>query len=230
MTSDQKYLYIGMFHSKCIARYTLDNLQLVDKFMTKDSPCGLDISDNELYVYDWDTTLKVFNISSKAIVRQWKTPKRSHGIKIFNGNLFYVCDLEGSIYVYNLSGNLQKKFGYHGSLPGEFKRPYGIDIADNFIYIVDQNNHRIQVFHLENYTYSRHWRVNGIPYEIRVYDGLCYVGDRAGIQVFLKDGEFVCRYGQTISDSGYCNVTGILIHNDRLYISDSNNGRLVVLK
>ena len=112
----------------------------------------------------------------------------------------------GIIYVYNLSGDLIKQFGKKGSGNGEFSILYGIDVDDKFMYVADD---RVQVFHLENCTYSHQWGSKGNqngqftdPKEVRLCEGLCYVGDLYGIQVFTKDGQFLSRLGKTPCGSG----------------------------
>ena len=143
---------------RCVGRYTLDTLQLVDKFtLKKNPPYAIDISGNELYVYEYDIALKIFNLNTKVLIRQWSTPTRTAAIKIHGGNLYYVGFGNGIIYIYNLSGGLIKQFGKGGSGNGEFSGPYGIDVDEKFIYIADSYNFRIQVFHLNNCTYSHQW-------------------------------------------------------------------------
>ena len=95
---------------RCVGRYTLDTLQLVDKFtLEKNYPNAIDIFGNELYVYEYDIGLKVFNLNTKVLIRQWNTPTQTTAIKIHGGNLYYVGYANGIIYIYNLSGGLVRK-------------------------------------------------------------------------------------------------------------------------
>jgi len=71
------------------------------------------------------------------------------------------------------------------------------------------------------------------PSELRLDEDLCYVGDAFGIQIFTKDGQFLYRIGKTVRGKGDCvfsGIYGILVIKDRLYVSDHNNYRLVVLQ
>jgi len=229
--TDQKYLYVGIL-GNCVTRYTMDTLQLVDKFELTGDCSGLDISGNELYVYDNGAyALKIFNITTKDLIRQWNTPEIVDGIKLYGGNLY--CTSSNLIYVYNLSGTLIKQFGKGGSGNGEFSTPGGIDVDDTFIYIADHSNHRVQVFYLENCTYSHQWGGSATgngqfqnPWTIRLYDGLVYVGDHTCIQVFTKDGQFLCRFDKT----EFSLVRGMSIVGNRLYVSDHGTNRVVVLQ
>jgi len=240
IVTDQKYLYLSMQSDKWVARYNVETLQYVDKFPTTRRAGAIDVSGNELYVSEIMRSIKVFNILTKEIIREWKPIGYSCAIKVHNGNLYYANIEDNKIYVYNLLGELIQQFGKSGSEPGELSKPYGMDIDDQFVYIVEFGNSRVQVFHLFNYTSSHHWgnqgRGNGRfrdPAEIRLHEDFCYVGDVSGVQMFGKDGEFLYRFGTTTP--GDCtgefrNVTGILVLNNCLYVCDSGNSRLQVFQ
>jgi len=222
-----------------VARYTVDTLRLVDKFALASGPRAIDISGNEIYVYEYKNSIKVFNILTKEIIRHWKPAGYSYAIKFNDGNLYYANAEDNKIYVYNFSGGLIKQFGGYGSGDGEFRGPHGMDIDGQFIYFAESRNSRVQVLHLVSCSYSHKWGsetssddgklVN--PYEIRLYDGFCYVADRNGVQMFTKGGEFLYRFGKTTNGSKigeFYDVRGILVLGNRLYISDYGNGRLRV--
>jgi len=240
MTTDKKYLYLCMRNFKCVSRYTVDTLQLVDEFPMI-SPSAIDISGNELYVHEEDVSIKVFNIVTKEIIREWNTLGYARAIKVNGENLYYAdCSQENDyqIHVYNLSGSLIREFGKLGSEPGEFMCPYGMDIDDQFIYIGDNANSRVQVFHLLSFSSSHQWGSSGKEngkftnlHEIRLYQDLCYVGDDIGIQMFTKEGDFLCRLGKDKAGSGPCEfdcIRGIVVMDTRLYVSDYANTRVVV--
>jgi len=240
MATDQKYLYVCQWGNfQRVGCYTLDTLQLVHEFRLENDSVAIDVSCNELYVSDRNVALKVFNISTRDIIRQWNPPTESCAIKLYGESLYYV-GMNGKIYVFNLSGSLINQFGKSGSGNGEFSDPRGIDIDDKFVYIADYNNCRVQVFHLQNCTYSHQWGSRGnangqftLPYEVRLYEELCYVGDTYGIQVFTKDAQFLSRLGKTTFGSGeseFDHIRGIVMAGNRLYVSNFGNSRLVVLE
>jgi len=74
LATDQNYLYVCQWGSRCVGRYTLDTLQLIDKINLDGYGATADIYNNELYVSDW-TALKVFNLDTKKMVRQWTPPQ-----------------------------------------------------------------------------------------------------------------------------------------------------------
>jgi len=232
MVTDQKYLYICIPSSRFVARYTVDTLQLVDKFVTKTNPDGIDISGNELYVYSSKGPISVFNILTKQIIRQWKPPGQSYIIKLNGGHLYYANQEDKQIYIYNLSGDLIRQFGKPGREPGEFGGVYGIEIDDQVMYILDNGHSRVQVYHLLNLTYSHQWGKFTCPYVIRLDLDLCYVGDQNGFQVFTKDGRYLYAVG-TRPGAGFGEfngVHGIIVVGPRLYVTDFNNCRLLVLQ
>ncbi len=45
------------------------------------------------------------------------------------------------------------RFGKTGTNPGEFKRPNGISVCKNYLFVVERDNHRVQVLTLPNFTH-----------------------------------------------------------------------------
>ncbi len=76
----------------------------------------------------------------------WRTPagavwviataKSSHRLLVFDG----------------ATGALLREIGGKGSLPGQFKRPNGIAVAGNHLFVVERDNHRVQVLTLPDFT------------------------------------------------------------------------------
>jgi len=232
LTTDQKYLYVlcNMNGMGCIARYSLDTLKYVDKFPAQYHSCGIDIFNNELYLSE-QTTLKVFNLETKEKLRQWEVPS-STAIKINAGNL-YLSGYDSKIAIYNLSGKLIQEFGKRGSGDGAFTTPCGINFDENFVYICDHSNHRIQVFYLnKNYAYSHKWGKQGSgngefnsPFEICLYENLVYTGDSTTVQVFTKDGHWLHRF-----DNRFDLIRGILIIRNRLFVSQYSKSRVEIFE
>jgi len=236
MATDQKYLYICQWGGNCVLRYTIDGLELIDKFPLTSNAAAVDISDDKLYIYRWDRGITVFNINTKVIIREWCPPAKSVSLKIYDNHLYYASQV-GTIYVYSLSGDLIKQYdcGKKGIV-----FIFGIDIDDKFIFIAERNKCQIQVYHIENGQLSHQWGNKGIenglftlPNEVRLYQELCCVGDQCGIQVFTKEGDFLCRFGKTSPGNGegeFKRVVGILMIGNRLYTSEEDNNRLMIFQ
>jgi len=233
ITTDQKYLYVCQWSGRCVSRYTLDTLKLVDQFKFVSYASAIDILGNELYVYEWNVSLKVIDINTTDIIRQWIPMKTGNAMKIYDGNLYYLAS--EVLCIYNLEGKFIKQFGKKGVGNGEFDIAHGIDIDSKFIYIADLNNARIQVLHLGTFTYSHQWGKRGVedglltdPFEVRLYCTFCCVGDLFGIQIFTKDGSFLSRLSNQNQERQFHRVLGLVMVNDRLYVSEDSNDRLSV--
>jgi len=50
------------------------------------------------------------------------------------------------------NGALLKVVGGQGSQPGQFDRPNGIWVSEDFVFVVERDNHRVQVLHLPEFT------------------------------------------------------------------------------
>ena len=64
------------------------------------------------------------------------TAKASHELVVFDAD----------------SGQLLRKVGGKGALPGEFSRPNGITVQGNHVLVVERDNHRVQVLSLPDFT------------------------------------------------------------------------------
>ena len=103
---------------------------------------------------------------------------------------------------YSLQGDYLSKFGSHGSRDGQFKYPQGLCFnSKGLLYVVDDNNHRVQVFRENNvflFKFGSQGRNPGqfqnpryiaVDTSDRVYvTDWC---DNGGICVFSEDGHFI---------------------------------------
>ena len=64
-------------------------------------------------------------------------------------NLIFVSDVgDFSVKIFDLDGNLVKKFGQHGDRYGEFKYPLYTVTDGEKIIVSDARNFRIQIFNI----------------------------------------------------------------------------------
>ncbi len=133
------------------------------------------------------------------------------------GDIF-VSDGYGNSMVHRFSpdGKLLKSWGGVGCEPGEFQHPHNVIIdADEYVYIADRENNRVQVF-------DGNGKLQGIWHDIYRPDGFCmdkngvfYVGElrsQAGfedyneaghrISIHSKDGKRLARIGDTMDGEG----------------------------
>jgi 3-phytase len=112
------------------------------------------------------------------------------------------------------TGAFVRRFGASGTQPGQMQRPNGIAIAANFAFVVERDNHRVQVFRLPGFqslgTFGE--KDLRLPYGIALY---AEAADR--FVVYVTDnyempdesvppdsllGERVRQYRVTVADAG----------------------------
>jgi len=160
--------------------------------------------------------------------------------KTFNGPLFltiykdnlYVTDFASDqIYRLTLKGKFLDRFGEHGIAPGQFHGPSGIGISsDEFIYVSDTGNGRIQKFDL-NWKFILEFGKEGEG-KLSFPAGLCigedeniYVVDRGNKRVvaFDKEGNFLQEY----THPNMQKPRSIRFFEGRMYVADESNGVMI---
>jgi len=148
----------------------------------------------------------------------------------------YVADSGNSqIKVFDRDGNYSTSFGRRGSGQGELEYPSGLRVKDGRVYVADFKNNRVAVFSTEgqfilNLTQGR-GKEPLAPLAIDVDDeGAVYIADRSHRVIVLdRQGRFVRAFGKGGAEDGQLAYpNGILLTRDRVYVSDSGNGRVQV--
>lgn len=128
-------------------------------------------------------------------------------------------------------------FGSSGSNSGEFSHPRGMTIIGDRIYIVDSDNHRIQVFDTAGGFIDEFGQFGSGAGEFKSPSGIStdgtniYVADANDrIQVLDKDGNSLFTFGQFGAGPGdFRNPNGVLVHGGKVYVADATNNRVEVL-
>lgn len=83
------------------------------------------------------------------------------------------------------TGTLLRRVGGSGAGPGRLERPNGIAVLDDFAFVVERDNHRVQVFDLPELTSLGVFggSVLRLPYGLAVE----HVGDVGGYRVYVTD-------------------------------------------
>jgi sugar lactone lactonase YvrE len=136
------------------------------------------------------------------------------GVSPRSGNM-YVTDGYGNsrVHKYAPDGKHLLSWGDVGSDPGEFCNPHNVIVdEDEFVYVCDRENNRVQVFDSEG-------RLQTIWHDIYKADGMCrdaagnfYIGELVGthdtnvlghrICIYSKDGKRLARIGSKVQGDG----------------------------
>lgn len=158
--------------------------------------------------------------------RLYVTDEHNHRVSIFG-----VSDGEAS-------GTYISQWGVRGSGEGEFDGPAGIAIdADDQVYVVDQNNHRIQKYTSDGELVLQ-WGALGsgkgqfnMPWGVCVdAEGQVYVADWRNdrIQQFTSNGQFLAAFGSSGDGDGQLNrPSGVAVDGEGvIYVADWGNERV----
>lgn len=153
--------------------------------------------------------------------------------------------------LFDNTGKLISTWGSSGDSPGQFNHPHGNEIDDDkkrgnntsdpegYIYIVDQNNNRIQKFTM-NWTFVSMWGDEGEengqflhPHGIDLDSkGNIYVSDRdqPSIQKFSNDGTFIKKWGlQGTFEGQFIQPWDVAVSSDdRIFVPDHGNDRIQI--
>ncbi len=155
--------------------------------------------------------------------------------------LIYIGEYGGNdrVQVFSETGTPLRQFGSFGTDEGQFQRCSGLAFLNNQLFVADAINNRVHVYTPEGERMATYGDVDGLafrfPYDITVTAAghLAVIEYSAGrVTVMNAAGHLVARYGTTgRGQGGFATPWGIAAcPKGRLYIADTGNHRLVVLK
>jgi DNA-binding beta-propeller fold protein YncE len=244
-----KKALIFIFVIICIVIYS-DEIQrnfIGKKFTTGMVPTAITVDENEnIYIADRFT---------KSILKYDKKGKYifSFGIKIsekdevpffpidifYKDNIIYVLDINGRIYLFNEDGAIIKGKKYNiGKLIGELSGAKAIFVDDEYIYVADSGNNRVQIFDkdgngVKDFGYKGSF--SGVlknPEGIIVNKNEIVVSDTDNntVSIFEKNGTFKYNIDENEGEnSNFKRPKGVSIGEDgKIYVIDSGNSRVKV--
>ena len=165
-----------------------------------------------------------------------------HGL---NGASALVCDFEDNLHVsvahqvqkFSRNGRHIKTVGCYGTGQAEFMNPSGLGVTckgDGELYVCDSNNHRIQVLDLD-LKFKRSFGSQG-----KAAGQFCYptsIAFDSNGQIFIADSmnnRIQCFSSKecplyAIEHKNLSTPTGLLLHDDHLYVTDYHNHRVMVI-
>jgi len=236
-------IYIADWYNSRIIK--LDNIgNLIAKWDIRQSgggdgfPHGIAVSNDEYVYVLYFKYINKYTINGALIYT--KLIGNSSDIVIDEkGNLYISFETENRIGKYDSEVNQIAEWGGEGSGNGEFNKCYGLAIKDQFLYVADRHNQRIQKFTL-NGDFIAGWGESGYygdgefadPLNLAVdMDGNIYVADlgRNLIQKFTPEGEYITHWGGLSHiDGAFGYHTALTISSDgkSIYVADPDNDRI----
>ena len=191
------------------------------KVITLPSPYGIFVDGSGVFVTSQKGFL--YLVTSKGI-KTLKIVGRPIDVVVVKGKVYVTDGKTQTVDVYDLKGNLIKRFGGKGYAPGKFEGIFSISTDGKLLYVVDSVNGRIQEFDLDG-NFVRYFGRFGIE------RGELF--RPKGIAVSKKYGVFVsdCITGAVQRFNGYGGFLGIVAKklNYPIAVSISDN-KLFVLE
>ncbi len=210
-----------------------------------ESPIGVAIGpDNTILVADSELKVIVQLNDEGKPIKQFGMDllKRPTGIaRDAERERIYVADTHAhDIKVFNDAGQLLDTLGKRGEDAGEFNYPTHISFANDLLYITDRLNSRIQVFTPDGDNLrafgERGLYVGNLPHPKGVAadsDGNIYVTESYydHLLIYNAEGKLLLPIGGAGAGIGQFYLpAGVWVDNNRIYIADMYNSRVVVLQ
>jgi len=244
--TDQRYLYIC--HPKGNSISIKDtNGKILFTNASLNYPIGLDLDEKNslLYIIDREK-VTIFDFELKMI-SFWNLPDKSpesrkwlRGIKVDETICYLTIEGFHKIFLCQTqNGKVIDTWGNRGQKYKEFHFPYGLTTNQNFLYVCDSRNQRIQLLNKKKEgLVGTHWGgglsghdLGQFSYPMSIYrdiwENIFYIGDCWAIQLFTENGKCI----QRIDSGTYGNyVYGISIIDDKLYVCDYSHCKIQIFK
>ena len=179
----------------------------------------------------------ILTLSSKCIILTKKLNENNFNFNIFILSCILFCILLIIPPTEAIAESFLSSWGFSGRDVAHFDKPWGIAIdSANNVYVVDNNNHRIQKFTADGKFLSA-WgtlgKENGsfsFPHGIAIdsANNVYVVDNNNRVQKFTADGKFLSAWGTLGKENGSFSFPhGIAIDSaNNVYVVDTNNNRV----
>ena len=151
-----------------------------------------------VYIFDsQDLVVKSFGAPGNGN-GQFNYPR---GVAFDDDNHLYVVDKDNHrVQIFNARGEYILKFGNCGTNNGQLQYPVGITVHNKRVYVADQLNDRISVFHCDgnfSQTIGQLGELNN-PLDVAVTNNQLLVANYNGhyISIFTLDGNYISKFGK----------------------------------
>ncbi len=211
------------------------------------APFGIAVdADNSIYVTDLGRgRIAVFNADGKFMryIGAYKGESlfenpRSIAIDRASGRIYVADSKRNYVIILDHGGKILASIGKRGggSGPAEFKKPIEVAIYDNELFVLDQQNNRVQVLDLDGH-FRRQFRLGGaggMDADGMAFDsqGRLFIPALNWVEVFSREGQLLFRFGRGGAQPGeFQSPRGLCTDSrDRVYVVDSGNLRIQVFQ
>ena len=127
--------------------------------------------------------------------------------------------------IQNIEGKMDEPWGVAVSKDGTWAVS---DWSNHCVYIFDDKDQLVRKFGFQGSDDGQLERPKGIAFD---QSNCLYITDNHRVQKFNIRGTYLCRFGnEGCKDGQLKNPTGLAVHEDKVYVADSNNKRISVFK
>lgn len=203
-------------------------------------------ADNSIYVTDLKRgRVAVYNAEGKFIryIGEYKGENlfespRSIAIDRASGRIYVADSKRNYIIILDHGGKVLAQIGRRGggTGPAEFQNPIEIAVFQNEVFVLDQQNIRVQILDLDgNFRRQFHLRggaaneANGMAFDSQ---GRLFVLSLSSVEVFSREGQLLFRFGRYGDQPGeFQTPKGICTDSkNRMYVTDTGNRRVQVFQ
>ncbi len=210
-------------------------------------PYGIAVdADNSIYVTDLKRgRIAVYNANGKFMKyigdskgeNLFENP-RSIAIDRATGRIYVADSKRNFIVILDHDGKILAQIGKRGggNGPAEFKDPVEVAVYENEVFVLDQQNVRIQVLDLDGH-FRRQFHLrggaasdaNGMAFDSQ---GRLFILALNWIEVFSREGQLLFRFGRNGDQPGeFQSPKGVCADSrNRVYIADTGNLRIQVFQ
>lgn len=157
--------------------------------------------------------------------------KRPHGVAADDEGNIYVTDGSGRVVVFDSQGDFVRTFGARGKTPGSFRGAMGIavDSKNKKVYVADRVRFRLVIYTTKGKFLNEIPVLS--PLTPMVYKDKVYLATYGPINVYDLNGKQIDQWGARGRKAGEYDFPHGLAADSKgnIYVSDTNNTRLVVL-
>lgn len=128
--------------------------------------------------------LKVLDAATGTELFQIAGSNNGVSVDQATGNIYVLSWSRDRVSVFNSAGTLLFRWGTTGTMDGQFRNPWDIDIIDGSVYVTDAELKRVQVFDLAGLFLGKFGSTGTGPYQFKSPSGITH--DAAG-NIYIAD-------------------------------------------